>query len=191
MARLAHASTNVRCFYNDRNRGLGATVRRLFRDAAYPHIICMDCDLPFTENVIPCLLVHAADHAIVVASRYQQPTAGVIWYRRWLSRMYYGFCKFLFDVPVKDLGSGSFYVRKAVIPALDLRADGFDFHVEFYAKARKQGLSVKEVAMPVNPRPTKGSFRLLKHGLAVIPQTVRLWCRERREAEKGGVCEVK
>src|SRR3989344_3683816 len=60
----------VRVFFNDKNRGLGFTLRQLFVDAQGACVIYMDCDLPFGAEVVRKVLGHLEKYDIVVCSRY-------------------------------------------------------------------------------------------------------------------------
>ncbi len=170
----------VRCFFHQPNQGLGFTLKRLFQEARYAYIICLDCDLPFSESVISSLFSRIEKADVIIASRY----AGLfnrMPFHRWLvSRAYYWFCRALFDVRVKDLGSGSFLLKKKVVEKLSLTANGFDFHVEFYAKAQKKGFVVEEVAARLSGPEQKGTFSVCRHGPAIVAGTLRVLrdCRQ-------------
>lgn len=166
---------NVRCFYNEKNYGLGWTLRRLFEDARYENIFCFDCDLPFTESAILPLIEKISMNDIVVISRYQN-VRNKIPFLRWLfSRSYYWLCHLFFGIRVKDLGSGTFAIKKTVAAGLDLRAEGFDIHLELYAKAQAQKKKICEEGAAFSPLLQEGSFRILKHGPLILTQTWRLW----------------
>ncbi|OGW96696.1 MAG: hypothetical protein A2Z81_01715 [Omnitrophica WOR_2 bacterium GWA2_45_18] len=170
----------VRCFFNPANQGLGATLRELFRDARGEIVIYCDVDLPFGAKIIPGLLAEVTSSDIVTASRYRGEKNRVTWSRKAASRLYYGFCKFLWDIRVVDIGSGTVAIQKRALDQLSLRAKGFDIHAELYVKAAREGLTIKEIAA-VSTDEGKGSFRVLKHGPRVAFETIRLWFAMRRD----------
>ena len=118
----------VKCSYNLSNQGLGATLRALFEMAQGRHVIYCDCDLPFGEDIVTGLMEHLHNYDIVVASRYKgglNPACGL---RLIISRLYYFFCRLLFNMPVVDIGSGSLAIRRSALQKLDLKARGFAIH---------------------------------------------------------------
>jgi len=167
--------SKVKVFYNEENKGLGYTLRRLFESASHENIIYLDCDLPFSEKIIDALVRELKDKDIAVASRYHYRKNHVPWNRRVASRLYCHFCKLLFNISVKDIGSGSFALRKKILPKLNLAADGFDVHVEIYVKAKMAGLSVFEIPSTLIESKGTGSFRILKHGPGIFVNTIKMW----------------
>lgn len=164
----------VRWSQNPVNSGLGATLRALWQEAKGKYIIYCDCDLPFSEKIISILWEEIQDSDIVVTSRYKGGMQSYVRpLRRLTSRIYYILCKGLFHTTVSDLGSGSVAIRKDALRKLELKAKGFDIHIEFYVKAQRAGLFIKEIAAEaVEGR--EGSFCLWKHGPRVVWQTLRL-----------------
>ena len=173
LKKLSDGFQRVRCFYNKSNRGLGFTLKRLFHDAKGENIIYCDCDLPFGEKVITLLLKEIGNNDIVIASRYSGRQNHVRVLRRIVSRAYYLFCRLLFNISIKDIGSGSVALKKKVLNNLDLRGDGFVIHVELYSKALKKGYSVKEIAIETTGC-QPGNFSILKHGVPALIDTVKL-----------------
>lgn len=161
-------------FVNNENQGLGSTLRDLFARAKGEKIIYLDMDLPYGAGIIPELLAGLERHDIVVASRYLGMRNKILLRRKIASRIYSGVCKFLFHIPVMDIGSGSVGIRRQALQDLDLKAAGFDIHVEMFAKARLRGLDIEELPA-VSYDIGQGSFRILKHGPKIIWQTIRLW----------------
>jgi glycosyltransferase involved in cell wall biosynthesis len=161
----------VRVYVNERNIGLGDTLRQLISTAQSENVIYCDIDLPFGVDIFFPLLEGLQTHDIVVASRYNgqknrlRPT-------RWLlSRLYYGLCKGLFDIPVRDIGSGTVAMRKKSFKALGCQAQGFDIHMEMYVQAKKKSLSIQEIPAPFEET-GHGSFRPFKHGPRILWQTL-------------------
>lgn len=168
--------SRVRCFYNQRNQGLGFTLKQLFNDAQGEVIIYLDCDLPFGVDIFPLLLEEIQNHDIVVASRYAGSISRVPFLRKIASRMYYFLCKFLFSLSVRDVGSGTVALRKESLRLLELKAQRFGIHAEIFAKAQKLKLLVKELSAPYRPS-RSSSFSIFRHGPGVIVDTIKLWWR--------------
>jgi len=174
LEKISRRYAQVKCFFNRSNVGLGFTLRELFRETQGEHIIYCDCDLPFGREIIPPLLDGLKSYDIVVASRYRGMQNDVKLMRKLASRLYFLLCKLLFHVPVEDIGSGSVAVKRKALDRLDLRANGFDIHIEFYAKAARDGLIIKEIPVRTSGA-GRGSFRILKHGPHIVFKTIGLW----------------
>jgi len=169
LKRFSHLYPVITCFFNLTNEGLGSTLRKLFDAAKGQYIVYLDCDLPFGVEVLARLLEEVTRYDIVVASRYHTKNS-VQPLRRLLSRLYYLICRLLFDVPVKDIGSGTVVLRNNALRRLKLTACGFDIHIEMFVQAERQQLRIQEV--PANFSPTQGgSFSILRHGPAVVQDT--------------------
>lgn len=174
LEQTAFEYSQVKCYYNPSNAGLGATLRKLFKDAQGGKIVYCDCDLPFGAGAIPVLLRGLEFSDIVVASRYRGALNKVPFARKVASRLYYCLCRLLFRVPVADIGSGSVAIRRDVLERLDLTSRGFDIHAEFYIKASRQGYRIDEISMAAQAA-TQGSFRIWRHGPRVMFDTIRLY----------------
>ena len=176
LEQVASTYGRVKCFYNERNRGLGFTLRKLFSDAQGKVIIYLDCDLPFGVDVLPLMLDGIQRYDMVVASRYLNIKNKILWRRKIASRLYYILCKILFNMPVCDIGSGSVAMKKGVVNSLCLRTEGFDIHAEIFAKALRANFSIKEIPAVCRDKGL-GSFRILKHGPKIVIDTLKLWFR--------------
>lgn len=174
----------MKCFFSQRNKGIGYTLRALLRQARGERIIYCDLDLPFGTAILVSLIEELDRHDIVVASRYRGGKNEILFRRKIASRCYYGLCRFLFDIPVRDIGSGTVAMRRGAVESLDLKSDGFDVHVEFFAKARRHGLSVKEIAGDCRDV-GRGTFGVLRHGPRVVWQTLRFWREFQNDAARG------
>lgn len=174
LSRRAANNPRIRCFYGEINRGLGASLRGLSQEARGEVLIYCDADLPFGVEIIAVLLRAIRECDCAVASRYAG-TQSHVRSLRWLaSRMYYFLCRLLFAIPVADIGSGTVAVKKEALARLHLTSDGFGIHAELYVKAARQGLLIKEIpGVVVEGR--AGSFRIRRHAIPVLQETLRLW----------------
>ncbi len=183
MDKLPQIFPQVKCFFNQSNRGLGYTLRSMFKDCNGKSIVYCDCDLPFGVKIIPIMVSKLSDYDIVVASRYSGiPSKGRLG-RKIFSRMYYMLCKLLFNIPVSDIGSGTVAIRKDVLDELILYSDGFDIHAEFYVSAADAGFSIKEIPASAEDN-CAGSFSILYHSPTIIKGTFRLWAKRRIEKRR-------
>jgi len=177
LERVASQHTQVKCFFNASNSGLGATLRHLFDEAKGKDIIYCDCDLPFGARIIPVLLKELKSFDVVVASRYCGISNKVQLIRRLFSRAYYVLCKLLFNIRVTDIGSGSVAIRRQALDKLDLRMKKFGIHAELFVEVARSDLSVKEI--PAEHVCTNtGSFSIWKHSFSILFETVALWQRQ-------------
>lgn len=171
---LSQKQGAVHCSFNPRNVGLGETLRSLWQEAAGDIIVYLDADLPFgTEALLP--LVRAMRYAdIAVASRYRGTKNSVALLRRIISYGYYFFCKMLFRIKVRDIGSGAVAIRKDSLKKFACTASGFVIHIELLAKAQRAGLTIEEIPLPSWVTPP-GTFRILRHGFIVTKGTWQLY----------------
>ena len=174
LAQIVAQYPEVRYFYNPSNKGLGFTLRKLLKDAQGKKIVYCDCDLPFGADVIPNLLKRLEASDVVVASRYQGALNRTLFVRKICSRFYYFLCRLLFNIPVVDIGSGSVAMHSRVFDGIDLKADGFDIHVEFYLKASREGFQIDEMPVEFNTA-RQGSFHIWAHGPDALVKTFKLY----------------
>ena len=174
---IARQNPRVKCFSNDGNRGLGYTLVKLFQEAGGNNIIYCDCDLPFGVDIIPSLLEGLKRNDVVIASRYRGLPNNIPWNRKIVSRLNFIICKFLFKISFADIGSGTIAIQKRALDQLDLKTTGFGIHAELFFEAAKKGLLITEVPAQSHLA-RKGSFRIWKHGLRTLWETVGLWLRK-------------
>jgi len=173
LERLSCQYSQLRCFYNLSNEGLGSTLIKLFKDARGKNIVYCDCDLPFGVRIISVLLDQIQTYDIAVASRYNGISNHVHFLRRFFSRAYYLFCKLLFNIPIIDVGSGSVAISRQALKRLDLKMKGFGIHAEIYKKAVHEGLLITEIPAE-SKRSIQRSFSIWKHGSSIILETIQL-----------------
>ncbi|MCA9404973.1 MAG: glycosyltransferase family 2 protein [Candidatus Omnitrophica bacterium] len=174
MEMAAVEDKNVRLFYNADNFGLGATLRRLFQEARGECVFYCDCDLPFGCPAIKTLYDGSKDYDIIVASRYCGEHNQVSFIRRIFSRLYYRFCKDLFNVAVVDIGSGTVLFKKTALDRLYISANGFGVHVELFARAAQQGMKIKEIGMK-SRQSVKSSFSIVRHSWPIFIETMKIY----------------
>ncbi|HOY09142.1 MAG TPA: glycosyltransferase family 2 protein [Candidatus Omnitrophota bacterium] len=172
---LSGKHPRVRCVFNERNRGLGFTLRRLFEEAKGRTVVYCDVDLPFGVGVFRDLVALNKKHDLVVVSRYLSAKQGRIpFLRKAVSRLYFGLCRMLFQVRVFDIGSGTVAFSREALTRIPLHADGFDIHIEIMTAFHNHGCSILEIPAPYSEK-GPGTFSILRHGPRVVIDTVRLW----------------
>jgi len=175
LSKIVKKDKKVKIFLNDKNYGLGYTLRNLFKDASGRYVVYFDMDAPLSFDLdnFPIFLDKCDDCYSVIASRYVENP--LLPFSRWfVSEFYYVINKILFNINIRDIGSGFVIFKKEALDILDLNCDGFDIHIEIFAKLQKNGFNVKEV--PVAYRHwTGGSFRIFKHGPKTLFNTFKLW----------------
>jgi glycosyltransferase involved in cell wall biosynthesis len=172
---LSQKYPRVRCAFNEGNRGLGFTLRRLFEEADGRTVVYCDVDLPFGVGVLSDLVALNKKHELVVVSRYLSAKRGRIpFLRKAASRLYFWLCRMLFQVRVLDIGSGTVALSREALTRIPLHADGFDIHIEIMTAFHNQGCSILEIPAPYSEKGL-GTFSILRHGPRVVADTVRLW----------------
>lgn len=174
LEKLDQEHEGVRIFRNERNHGIGYTLRRLVSLASSKKIIYCDIDLPFGEGAVFDVWKELDDADVVVASRYFGEKNHVSFGRKFFSRIYWILCWLFFNIQVKDIGSGTVGFLKSKIQALNLESDGFDIHLELYVRAARQHFRIKEIGLPSSGKNAK-VFSILRHTFPILKQTFRLW----------------
>jgi len=174
---IAKTNNRVKVFSHTPNRGLGYTLRKLFASSQGDIVIYLDVDLSFDMDVLPDFLeqIKREDIDVILASRYAGHAKEIPFKRELLSRVYYFLSRILFDINVKDIGSGFVVFKKNVLNRIRLSARGFDIHIEIFAKIQEAGFKVKEIPVRYVHDHIAGTFSVLKHGPAVLLGTLKLW----------------
>ncbi len=180
--RLAEEYPQLTYSANHANLGLGVTLRRLFQQAQGATVVYCDIDLPFGVEVLPEVISLNKTHDLVVVSRYlSRRGAGVPWLRKLASRLYYGFCRILFHVPICDIGSGTVAISQRALDKISLQARGFDIHIELIMQIQRQGCPFREIPGRYLDK-GGGTFSILRHGPGVLLSTVKLWFRREEKS---------
>jgi glycosyltransferase involved in cell wall biosynthesis len=177
LKKITKEDKHVKIYSHKPNRGLGYTLKNLFKDAEGDYIIYLDADsyLSFDLEALPLLLKKAENKDVVIASRYlENPELPI---HRWLASESYNLInRMLFGVSVRDVGSGFVVFRKKAIKSVNLVSDGFDIHIEIYSKLKRNKCSIEEI--PVNYKHWEGgSFKIFKHGPKTLMNTFSLWAK--------------
>ena len=147
---------NVRVFYQDRNRGKGAALRRGFQEAQGEIIIVQDCDLEYDPREIPKVVqpILDGDADVVYGSRFLGGPHRVLYY--WHSvgnAMLTTVSNMISDLNLTDMETCYKAFRAEILKGIELREDRFGFEPEVTVKlARRPGVRVYEVPISYKGR---------------------------------------
>lgn len=133
--------------------GLGTAYLDGFRralDAGADIVIQMDADHSHDPEFLPQFLAAAADHDLVLGSRYLTGVNVVNWplSRLILSWFANRYARLVTGVPVTDLTGGYKCWRRAALDAVDfdrICSDGYGFQIEMTFAAWRGGYTVREI----------------------------------------------
>lgn len=138
-------------------RGIAEALRTGYLNARGDILVFYPADLQFKPEDIPRLVAPIlADESDMVTGFKQGK-----YEKAFVSRVYNGLSRALFEIPVRDLNNVKAY-RREIMAALPMRPD---FHRYMIVLAAAQGFTVTEVPVPLYPRHAGRS----KFGLSRIP----------------------
>ncbi len=170
--------TRMRVFFQDKNRGKGAALRRGFAVANGEVIIIQDADLEYDPEDYHKLLrpIDAGKADIVYGSRFAGAGAHRVLYywhsigNRFLTML----SNMLTDINLTDAWTCYKVFRREVLDHLDLTEDRFGFEVELTAQVAKAKLRIYEVAIDYHGRTyAEGKKITWKDGYRAIWQTFK------------------
>ena len=159
VTRLSAANPRIRLFQHEVNRKLGATLKTGYAAARKDLVVYMDADLPFDPEVIgramQALKVTRAD--LIAGYRLDRTTEG---FRRTVySYLYNSLIGVLFGWPHRDVNFSFKLMRREVLEAIELRAEGSLIDAELIVKAKNLGFVIQQLGLDYFPR-TRGNSTL-------------------------------
>jgi len=154
---LASRYPFLRVARHPRQRGIADALRTGFEQAKGRVLVFYPADLQYKPEDIPRLVAPILAGEADMVTGYKQCK----YEKAFVSRIYNGLSRRLFDLPVRDLNSVKAY-RREVMDAIPVRPD---WHRYMIAIAAAQGFTVTEVPVPLYPRHAGRS----KFGIARIP----------------------
>ncbi len=147
----------LRIARHPRQRGIADALHTGFLQARGNVMVFYPADLQYKPEDIPQLVAPILSGDADMVTGYKQGK----YEKAFVSRIYNGLSRRLFDLPVRDLNSVKAY-RREVMDAIPVRPD---WHRYMIAIAAAQGFTVTEVPVPLYPRHAGRS----KFGIARIP----------------------
>lgn len=138
-------------------RGIADALRTGYLTARGDILVFYPADLQFKPEDIPSLVQPILDGTADMVTGFKQG----VYEKAFVSRIYNGLSRTLFDIPVRDLNNVKAY-RREVMADQPVRPD---WHRYMIVLAHAQGYSVTEVPIPLYPRNAGRS----KFGLSRIP----------------------
>ena len=119
-------------------------------DAGFDLIFEMDADFSHDPEAIPRFIEAAADHDLVIGSRYISGVNVINWpmtrlILSWSANLY---TRWVTGLPVQDATAGYKCFRREVLAAIDLdniHSDGYAFQIEMDFKVWKKGARLLEI----------------------------------------------
>lgn len=145
----ARTDPRVRLLQHEVNRGYGAAVTTGLRAATLPLVFYTDADLQFDPRQISDLLARIDDAPIVVGYRRNRQDP---WHRK-LNAWAWNMLQWMFfGLAVRDVDCAFKLLRREVIAAIDLAAEGAFFSTELLLRAKAKGFAIVEVPVDHYPR---------------------------------------
>src|SRR6185295_18487205 len=178
VARLAAANPRIRMLRHAVNRKLGASLKTGFAAARKDLVLYMDADLPFDPEAmgpaIQALKVTRAD--LIAGYRLDRTTEG---FRRTVySYLYNSLIGILFGWPHRDTNFSFKLMRREVLEAVELKAEGSLIDAELIVKAKNLAFLIQQLGLDYFPR-TRGSstlsspsviLKILRELIALYPE---------------------
>lgn len=139
----------IKLFYQEKNMGKGAAIRRGFDEASAPVVIIQDADKEYTPEDYPVVLepIISGKAHVVYGSRFQPGPGRVVRYKHRLgNKLITHVSNWMTDLSLTDVESCYKCFRREVIQNLNLETCRFGIEVEMTAKlAKAEGLEIYEV----------------------------------------------
>jgi glycosyltransferase involved in cell wall biosynthesis len=176
VARLAEADSSIRLIRHEENRKLGGALKSGFAAATKELVLYMDADLPFDPDAlgraIRAMDVTRAD--VIAGYRFDRTTEG--FKRTTYSYLYNALIGILFGWPHRDINFSFKLMKREVLEAVELRAEGSLIDAELIVKARNLGFTIQQLGLDYFPR-TRGASTLSSPGviLKIFRELVTLY----------------
>ncbi|HEX6059896.1 MAG TPA: glycosyltransferase family 2 protein [Gemmatimonadaceae bacterium] len=157
LARLRERYPFLRVVRHRSRRGIADALRTGYLESEGAVLVFYPADLQFKPEDIPRLVapILAGDADMVTGFKQGK------YEKAFVSRIYNGLSRMLFDIPVKDLNNVKAY-RREIMDTLPIRPD---WHRYMIVIAAAEGFTVTEIPIPLYPRHAGRS----KFGLGRIP----------------------
>jgi len=157
LATLARQYPFLRSVRHRARRGIADALRTGYLEARGAVLVFYPADLQFKPEDIPRLVAPILANETDMVTGFKEGH----YEKAFVSRIYNGLSRTLFDIPVKDLNSVKAY-RREIMEGLPVRPD---WHRYMIVIAAAQGFNVSEIPVPLYPRHAGKS----KFGIGRIP----------------------
>src|SRR5437763_613965 len=184
----ARAATNprIRMIRHERNRKLGGSLKTGFAAATKDLVLYMDADLPFDPDVLGramrAMEVTGAD--FIAGYRHDRTIEG--WKRTLYSYVYNALIGMLFGWPHRDINFSFKLMKREVLQAVELKAEGSLIDAELIVKAKNRGFTIQQIGLDYFPR-TRGVSHLGSVSVIVkiFRELVKLYPEMRKRVRAG------
>ena len=153
VAALAAADPRIHLVNHRPRLGIGPAYKEGFRTALAlepEFVVQMDADLSHPPGMLPELVRLAADHDLVLGSRYLYGITVVNWPMDRLLLSYFGnaYVRMVTGMPIRDATSGFKCWRRAALLAVEparVRSNGYSFQIETTYRAWTRAQRIHEV----------------------------------------------
>jgi glycosyltransferase involved in cell wall biosynthesis len=144
----------LRVFFQERNRGKGAALRRGFAEARGDFVLVQDADLEYDPRDYPRLLepLERGQADVVYGSRFLEPAPGR---RRWHAAgnwLLTALSNFLTGLGLTDVWTCFKVFRRELLQSLPLQEDRFGFEPEVTARLARRRVRIVEVPISYHGR---------------------------------------
>jgi glycosyltransferase involved in cell wall biosynthesis len=157
LGQLAEEYPFLRRVRHRTRRGIADALRSGYLHARGPVLVFYPADMQFKPEDIPRLVAPIVANESDMVTGFKQGK----YEKAFVSRIYNGLSRSLFDIPVRDLNNVKAY-RREIMDGLPVRPD---WHRYMIVIAAAQGYTVSEIPVPLYPRHAGKS----KFGLSRIP----------------------
>ena len=148
-AARAAEDPRVRVLVHDVNRGYGAALRTGFSAARLEWIFLTDADLQFDMAELARFAPLAASCDVIAGYRVRRADPP---HRLFNAMAWNALVRRMFDVPVRDVDCAFKLMRRELVQALPLTADGAMVSTELIARARQADARIAQLGVTHRPR---------------------------------------
>ena len=139
--KFSKANKKIKVFFHKKNIGYGAAIKTGFKKSKCDCIFAIDGDGEYDVKVLPKLLKKLENADLVITRRFKKKYST---WRNIVSWTYNAILRFLFNIPYRDISSGSRLVTKRLTQKIKIDTDSPFLGAELTIKANYQGYRVNE-----------------------------------------------
>jgi glycosyltransferase involved in cell wall biosynthesis len=185
VAARAAQNPRIRMLRHEKNRKLGGSLKTGFAAATKDLVLYMDADLPFDPDVLGramrAMEVTGAD--VIAGYRHDRTIEG--WKRTLYSYCYNALIGLLFGWPHRDINFSFKLMKREVLQAIELAAEGSLIDAELIVKAKNRGFVIQQIGLDYFPR-VRGTSHLSSPGviLKIFAELWKLYPEMRRKVPR-------